>query len=617
MKKQNQTPVWTAIICGLFLCLLNPTTTPAAVKEKADPAKPAELQRTQIHHLTLRGAYSEMPSSSLDLTSLVMGGGLSSKSYFKLTEHIDSLAKAKEVDYLVLDLSQPFSLSPVQRRDFAQHIAKLEAAGIKTIAWITSVDTAGLCVASACDEIFMSSDGMVDIPSATMAHTFYKDLFNLVGVNVMAIRAGDFKGAVEPFTRSSMSVHLRKHYENLLTSMNDAAVAQIASGRKLTLKEVRQLQMNRLMLPATAKKHGLIDKLVEPGRMREAIAKHIAGKGGDVKWGEPKKKKPKSFGLTDLFKALAGSNDKSDKHTKPTIVVYHLAGEIMDGQKASAGQIIDGPTVAALNALRDDDQVKGVVLRINSPGGSATASENIRVALANLAAKKPIVFSMSDVAASGGYLVACVKAPIYADADTITGSIGVFGMQLSFDTLMRRVGVNMETVAIDDAARQMQMGKPWTEEETQKMQVHVDAVYDLFLNRVSKARGIPVEKLKSLAGGRVWTGAQAKELGLIDQIGGLTAGIDYIRAKAKLDAADAAEIKHLPKPSTGLDLSGLLGDDEDEIFHGKLIKQLNKLNALGIDTKPLEFLLRNARQTKARPRVMKMWMLQPMNFRIR
>jgi protease-4 len=608
MKTTKRNRVWAAVICGLGLLGLNTSTAAAADKDKKAAAAP---KATHIHHLTLRGAYSEMPSSSLDLTSLVIGGGLSSKFYFKLVDHLEGLAMAKEVDYLVLDLSQPFLLSRVQRRDFTTRIAKLEHAGIKTIAWVGSVDTAGLCVASACDEIFMSSDGMVDIPSATMAHTFYKDLFNLVGVNVMAIRAGDFKGAVEPFTRSSMSVHLRKHYENLLTSMNNAAVAQIAAGRKLPRKRVRELQQERLMLPATAVKHGLIDKLVEPGRMREAIAKRI---GGAVEWDEPKKKKPKSFGLTDLFKMLAGGGDKSAKQTKPTIVVYHLAGEIMDGHKASAGQIIDGPTVAALNALREDEQVKGVVLRINSPGGSATASENIRVAIENLAAKKPIIFSMSDVAASGGYLVACVKAPIYADADTITGSIGVFGMQLNFDTLMRRVGVNLETVAIDKAARQMQLGKPWTEEETQKMQVHVDAVYDLFLNRVSKARGIPVEKLKTMAGGRVWTGAQAKELGLVDKIGGLTAGIDYIRAKAKLDKA---EIKHLPKPGSGLDLSGLLGDDDDEIFHGELSRQLNKLNALGFDTKPLEFIFRNARQTKGRPRAMKMWMLQPMNFRIR
>jgi len=607
MNTQIKTQTRTAALMIAALGLLHFGAPVAKAAAQENDAK-------VIHHLTLRGAYSELPSSSLDPLSLVLGGGLSSKSYFKLADHIDGLAKAKEIDALVLDLSQPFSLSRVQTRDFAQRMANLKAAGIKTIAWAGSLDTSALCVAATCDKIFLSSDGMVDIPSSTMAHTFYKDLFNLVGVNVMAIRAGDFKGAVEPFTRSSMSVHLRQHYEKMLTSMNDAAVAQIAVGRKLPPKTVRKLQQNRLMLPATAKQNGLVDNLVEPGRMREAIDARI---GGAVKWTEPKKKKPKSFGLTDVFKLLSGGGEKNDKHTKPTIVVYHLAGEIMDGQKAVAGQIIDGPAVKALNELRDDAQVKGVVLRINSPGGSATASENIRVAIENLAAKKPVVFSMGDVAASGGYLVACVDAPIYADADTITGSIGVFGMQLSFDTLLRRVGVNLETVAIDDAARQMQMGKPWSDEEMQKMQTHVDAVYDLFLNRVSKARDIPVAKLKSMAGGRVWSGAQAKELGLIDKIGGLTAGIDYIRAQAKLGEGDKVEIKHLPKASTGLDLSGLLGDDEDEIFQGALTKHLTKLNALGFDTKPLEFLLHNARQTKARPKRMQMWMLHPMNFRIR
>ena len=603
-QKKTQTRTAALMIAALGLLHFGAPVAKAAAQEK---------DAKVIHHLTLRGAYSELPSSSLDPLSLVLGGGLSSKSYFKLTEHIDDLAKAKEIDALVLDLSQPFLLSRVQTRDFAQRMAGLKAAGIKTIAWAGALDTPGLCVAATCDEIFLSSDGMVDIPSSTMAHTFYKDLFNLVGVNVTAIRAGDFKGAVEPFTRSSMSVHLRQHYEKMLISMNDASVAQIAAGRKLPAKTLRTLQQNRLMLPATAKQNGLVDKLVVPGRMREAITQHI---GGTVKWVGPKKKKPKSFGLSDLFKLMSGSPDKGDKNSEPTIVVYHLAGEIMDGQKAIGGQIIDGPAVKALNELRDDAQVKGVVLRINSPGGSATASENIRVAIENLAAKKPVVFSMGDVAASGGYLVACVDAPIYADADTITGSIGVFGMQLSFDTLLRRVGVNLETVAIDDAARQMQMGKPWSDEEMQKMQTHVDAVYDLFLNRVSKARGIPVAKLKSMAGGRVWSGTQAKELGLVDKIGGLTAGIDYIRAQSKLGEGDKVEIKHLPKASTGLDLSGLLGDDEDEIFQGALTKHLTKLNALGFDTKPLEFLLHNARQTQAGPKRMQMWMLHPMNFRI-
>ena len=349
--------------------------------------------------------------------------------------------------------------------------------------------------------------------------------------------------------------------------------------------------------------------------MREAVAAALRAK---VEWREPKKKPPKSFGFTDLLKLLAGGGGAADKkNTKPTVVVYHLHGQIMDGHKPSAGSLIDGPTVKALDELRADPQVKGVVLRINSPGGSATASENIRVAIERLVAAKPVVFSMGEVAASGGFLVACAKAPIFADADTITGSIGVFGMSLSFDTLLRRVGVNLETIAIDEAARQFEIGKPWADEELAKLQQHVDATYDLFLKRVSAARNLPVAKLKPLAGGRVWSGAQAKAHGLVDHLGGLGASLEYLRKEAKLANNDNVEIKHLPKASAGLDLSSLLGDDEDEIFQGELKRQLAKIRALGIDTSPLEFLLRHARQNPSEPKAMKSWMLQPMNFKVR
>ena len=187
-------------------------------------------------------------------------------------------------------------------------------------------------------------------------------------------------------------------------------------------------------------------------------------------------------------------------------------------------------------------------------------------------------------------------------------------MSLNFDTLMRRVGVNLETVAIDEAARQFELGKPWSDEELAKLQQHVNATYDLFLNRVSAARKLPAVKLKPLSGGRVWSGAQAKAHGLIDHLGGLTASIEHLRKEAKLDEV---EIKHLPKASAGLDLSSLLGDDEDEIFQGELKRQLAKIRALGIDTSPLEFLLRHARQNPSEPKAMKSWMLQPMNFKVR
>ena len=155
----------------------------------------------------------------------------------------------------------------------------------KPSAWLENVGTAQAYLASACGEVFMANDGMVDIPSASMNQTFYKDFFDLAGIRVSHVRAGNFKGAVEPYTRSTMSSHLREHYINLLTSINDIVVTDIARGRKLPPASIRGIQKQRLMLSKAAKSSGIVDRLAETGMMRETIAKRI---GGEVKWSEPK-----------------------------------------------------------------------------------------------------------------------------------------------------------------------------------------------------------------------------------------------------------------------------------------------------------------------------------------
>ena len=248
---------------------------------------------------------------------------------------------------------------------------------------------------------------------------------------------------------------------------------------------------------------------------------------------------------------MAGDTKKKSI-SKPSIVVYHLSGTIIDGNKPSGGNIVSGPTVKAIDDLRTNDKVKGVVLRINSPGGGAGASEKIRAAIAKLVAAKPTVFSMGSVAASGGYLVTCADAPLYADPDTITGSIGVFGLQMSYEPLMRRVGIQTETVALDDAAAEFQPGRPWSEAEQKKLQAYVDTTYAQFLGHVAKARSLRINEVKKIAGGRVWTGTQAKELGLVDHLGGLNACIDYLRGKI---GEKTLVTKHLPEVSQDLDLS--------------------------------------------------------------
>jgi protease-4 len=256
----------------------------------------------------------------------------------------------------------------------------------------------------------------------------------------------------------------------------------------------------------------------------------------------------------------------------------------------------------------------GVVVRINSPGGSATASESIRQALKKLAEKKPTVISMGEVAASGGYWVSCIGVPIVAEHGTITGSIGVFSMKLSFGTLLRRIGVHWETIALDDSAAAFSPDRPWSEDDENVLQGLIDDVYQRFLRLVSQSRGLSMEKVASMAGGRVWSGSQAKVKGLVDEIGGLDDAVEMVAKRAKIEKY---KILHRPEPATGMDLFELLGEPDEEEILGKLIsnESVDLVQRAGFDTGILRLLIRgSAWLHQGRPTV---WALHPADLHLR
>ena len=315
---------------------------------------------------------------------------------------------------------------------------------------------------------------------------------------------------------------------------------------------------------------------------------------------------------------MAGSNSNGSVQDN-AIVVLHLSGAIVD--EGGAGSIAAGPTVDRIEKLTDEDRVKGVVVRINSPGGSATASEAIRQALKKLAEKKPTVVSMGDVAASGGYWISCIGTPIYAERGTVTGSIGVFAMKLSGGALMRRIGLHTENIQLDESASLFSLDRGFTEGETEVMQKSIDSVYGRFLKLVSGARKIPVEKLRTLAGGRVWSGSQAVRKKLVDQIGGVDDCIRYIAQKAEL--GDEYKVTHRPITKSGLDLSSLLGGEDEDIISvdriGARLLQANSTTLLllrkqGLNTDTLQLLINDSLETHQKPTA---WLMAPSCLSIR
>lgn len=553
--------------------------TRAEKRKEAEAKAKAEAAKLQVQLITLGGTYEDIVGANeFDPTSLVIGGSPGKRrNFYKLCEILEETAKNPKIHAVVIDLSDAdLTMNLAQLDELLRRLGALRKAGKKVGAWLESAESAHLAVAAGCDHVAMADLGGIDMPSKTMQSYFYRDAMDLLGLKASVVRAGNFKGAVEPYVNSAMSEHLRQHYLDMLTSMNDAQVSMIARGRGLTTEKVRELQKQRLFLPAEALAAGLVDELAPFGTMKATLNRWV---GGETSWVEAAAKPKKEMSVFELMgKVMSGGGpDKAAKVTETSIAVMHLSGAIVDGKKESPGSIVSGPTVKAIQEISRDDKIKGVVVRINSPGGSATASEAIRQALAELAKKKPTVVSMGEMAASGGYWVACLGVPVYAERGTLTGSIGVFSMKISFGTLLKRVGLHMENIALDEAASAFAPDRGWNEDDQAKLQKTIDDVYGRFLKLVSDSRGIPIEKLQDLAGGRVWSGSQAKAAGLVDEIGGLD---DCLAAVAKKAGIEKYEIVHRPNVSAGLDLSVLFGDPDAS----------SRLAALGVSREALTLL---------------------------
>lgn len=547
----------------LTMCAAFVSFTPsAAAQDKPEKTKGATRLATKVALFRLGGTWADLPEAAVSPTSLLLGGGGKPKPFFRLTDALRDTAEAADPGVVLFDLSQPASFGAAHLPELERRIEALRKAGKRTIAYLEIADTARYQIACACDEIVMADMGVLDFRSASLSTMFFRDALDLLGVRFDVVRCGDFKGAVEPWTRSSMSPHLRKHYLELLEGVNATLVRRVARHRGLDESRVRRLQSERLLLARRAKEAGLVDRLVPWRGARRALAAVLGNRSFEMEDALRARRRPINFMalLGQLMRPAAKPRLK-----KGTIVVLHLSGSIVDGAEDLPGQIASGPTVARIDDLAADDAVAGVVVRINSPGGSATASEAILLALRELAAKKPVVCSMGNLAASGGYYVTCFSRPILAEATTLTGSIGVFGLKPNLGPLMRRIGLHQELVALDDAAGMDAIDRPWSDPQRARMQALVNAVYDRFVGHVAASRKKSREEVLKIAGGRVWSGAQAVALGLVDRIGGLYDAIESVAEQAGLEGKP--EVVHLPRPRSFLaTLAKML--DGSRVTHG-------------------------------------------------
>ena len=413
-------------------------------------------------------------------------------------------------------------------------IAAVKAAGKPVLAYLTTATTKDYYLASAASEVAIDPYGVIMMSGLASEPMFYAGAFEKYGVGVQVTRVGKYKSAVEPFTRTSMSPENRDQIQKLLNDIWDGILADIAPSRGTTAAQLQAIvDREGFIRPEQAKDGQLVDRIA----YRDEVYDELKAKTGRAGSKQPFKQ----IGLADyarLSKDIADVPAKALEAAvsgsgKGRVAVVYAEGEIVDGE-GDADEVGGTRFSRELRKLRLDDGVKAVVLRVNSPGGSASASETIQREIRLIKKVKPVVVSMGSYAASGGYWIAAYGDRIFAEPTTITGSIGVFGVQFDVKKLSGDFGLTFDTVKTGKFADLISITRPKSDEELAVFQRMVDWIYGEFIGKVAEARKIKREVVEEIAQGRVWSGAEAKNLELVDELGGLDAAIAYAVAQAKL-----------------------------------------------------------------------------------
>jgi len=528
----------------------------AAEKEAAKPKRP----KVRMALLTLK---DELPESLNQV-------GPFGETQLDLRETISRIEKAaedKSIAGLVLDIRNP-TIGRGKLAELRGAIQRFRASGKKVYAQLESAMPADYLVACACDEIVMPDSGTVILPGIHAEAMFYKGLLNKIGVQADFIHMGAYKGAAEPLTEEKFTPPVRENMTALIDSLYDQMVTTIVKDRPLTVAQVKEVIDKGLLTAKEAKKMGLIDRIAYPDQLRSDLTEsyeanplvYVQNYGQnevDTDFSGP-------MGFVKLMQTIMGDGSKSGKARGKKIAVVYAVGPIVTGkgdEEPFGGEMMGSTKmVKALKDAADDKDVVAIVLRIDSPGGSALASDLIW--RETQVVKKPIVASMGDVAASGGYYIAMGTDKIFAAPGTITGSIGVVGGKLALKGLYDKVGITTETIQRGKNSGMFSGSGKFTDSERAVIKAMMEETYDQFTTKAAEGRHMSHEDLIKLAGGRVYTGLEAKSIGLVDELGTLHDAVNEAKKLAGLSKDEKVKIEVLPEPTDFFEV--LFGNVEKE-----------------------------------------------------
>ncbi|RHB30380.1 signal peptide peptidase SppA [Bacteroides nordii] len=485
------------------------------------------VKKNSVMILDLNGILVERTQESLENVLSMLTGDNS--NVYGLDDILASIKKAKENENIKGIYIQASALgSPYASLQAIRNaLTDFKESGKFIVAYSDGYTQGLYYLSSVADKVILNPKGMIEWRGIASAPIFYKDLLQKVGIEMQIFKVGTYKSAVEPFIATEMSPANREQVTEFIGSIWGQVVSGVSDSRNISPDSLNAYADRMLMFyPAEESvKCGLADTLIYKNNVRDYL-KQLANVDKDDRL--------PILGLDDMINVK--KNVPKDK-SGDIVAVYYASGEITDqsGSAASEDGIVGNKVIRDLRKLKDDKDVKAVVLRVNSPGGSAFASEQIWHAVKELKAEKPVIVSMGDYAASGGYYISCVADTIVAEPTTLTGSIGIFGMVPNVKELADKVGITYDVVKTNKFADFGNLMRPFNNDEKALMQMMITEGYDTFLTRCAEGRHMTKEAIGKIAEGRVWTGETAKKLGLVDELGGIDKALDIAVKKANLN----------------------------------------------------------------------------------
>lgn len=542
--------------------------------------KPVAVQEGSYLVLDLSANIQDSPLQNDGLEQFTEALGGEKAHVFQLRELTRSLeAAAKDSDIIGLYMTgqlrpDGYGAGFAALKEVRDALEAFRASGKPVKAYLDNASTRDFYLASVANEIVLDPYGAIMMPGLASQPMFYAGAFEKFGIGVQVTRVGKYKSAVEPFTRKDMSPESRAQTQKLLDDVWQSLVGSIEASRKMPAGSLQKIVDEKgFIRPDAAKAAKLIDRIAYVDEML-----------ADLKVATGRKQKQATFRQIALgdYAKLVSDDDlvakrrdegkiEIEKAGSGKIAIVYAEGEIVDGTGNSDGLVYGDKTSRMLRQIREDDSIKAVVLRVNSPGGSVSASEAIEREVRLMQKHKPVIVSMGTVAASGGYWISTHTDRVFAEPTTITGSIGVFGMYLNVQGLANdKLGLTFDTVKTGKFADSETIARPKTPEELALFQSFVDWVYDQFIGKVAESRKLSRAAVQEIAQGRVWSGQEALKLGLVDEIGGLSAATKYAAAKAGL--GDNFRVAEYPrkKPFAEVFAEAFEGRRHEQSFAGPM-----------------------------------------------